>query len=49
MADLLTVIVSVRDPLTLLAFLAVVLLVAFRTKAVPESRFRLVAGVRLLP
>jgi hypothetical protein len=42
MADLIKVIVSVRDPLTLLAFLAVVLLIAFRTKTVPESLFRLV-------
>ena len=42
MTDLIKVIVSIRDPFTLLAFFAVVLLIAFRTKRVPEAVFRLV-------
>ena len=41
MTDLIKVIVSIKDPFTLLAFFAVVLLLAFRTKTVPESLFRL--------
>jgi tetratricopeptide (TPR) repeat protein len=41
MAELIKVIVSIKDPFTLLAFFAVVLLIAFRTKKVPESVFRL--------
>jgi hypothetical protein len=41
MTELIKVIVSIKDPFTLLAFFAVVLLIAFRTKAVPESLFRL--------
>ena len=39
--ELIKVIVSIKDPFTLLAFFAVVLLLAFRTKTVPESLFRL--------
>jgi tetratricopeptide (TPR) repeat protein len=42
MTELIKVIVSIKDPFTLLAFFAVVLLLAFRTKTVPESLFRLV-------
>lgn len=42
MSELIKVIVSIRDPFMLLAFFAVVLLIAFRTKTVPESVFRLV-------
>jgi hypothetical protein len=42
MSELIKVIVSVKDPFMLLAFFAVVLLIAFRTKTVPESVFRLV-------
>ena len=42
MADLIKVIVGVKDPITLLAFFAIVLLIAFRTKSVPESVFRLI-------
>ena len=41
MTELIKVIVSIKDPFTLLAFFAVVLLLAFRTKTVPESLFRL--------
>ena len=41
MTELIKVIVSIKDPFTLLAFFAVVLLIAFRTKKVPESLFRL--------
>ena len=40
-AELIKVIVSIEDPFTLLAFFAVVLLLAFKTKTVPESLFRL--------
>ena len=42
MTELIKVIVSIKDPFTLLAFFAVVLLIAFRTSTVPESVFRLV-------
>ena len=42
MTELIRIIVSIKDPFTLLAFFAVVLLIAFRTKKVPESLFRLV-------
>jgi hypothetical protein len=42
MTELIKVIVSIKDPFTLLAFFAVILLLAFRTKKVPESLFRLV-------
>ena len=41
MTELIKVIVTIKDPFTLLAFFAVVLLIAFRTKKVPESVFRL--------
>ncbi len=41
MTELIKVIVSIKDPFTLLAFFAVVLLLAFKTKTVPESLFRL--------
>ena len=41
MDELIKLIVSIKDPFTLLAFFAVVLLLAFRTKTVPESLFRL--------
>ena len=41
MSELIKVIVSIKDPFTLLAFFAVILLLAFRTKKVPESLFRL--------
>lgn len=41
MTELIRVIVSIKDPFTLLAFFAVVLLIAFRTKKVLESVFRL--------
>jgi len=41
MTELIKVIVSVKDPFTLLAFFAIVLLIAFRTKKVPELVFRL--------
>jgi hypothetical protein len=43
MSDLIKAIVSIKDPFTLFAFVAVVLLIAFRTKTVPESVFRLVS------
>jgi len=42
MSELIKATVSIKDPFTLLAFLAVILLVAFRTKTVPESVFKLV-------
>ena len=42
MTELIKVIVSIKDPFTLLAFFAIVLLIAFRTKKVPELVFRLV-------
>jgi tetratricopeptide (TPR) repeat protein len=41
MTELIKVIVSIKDPFTLLAFFAVVLLIAFRTSRVPEAVFRL--------
>jgi tetratricopeptide (TPR) repeat protein len=41
MSELIGTIVSIKDPFTLLAFFAVVLLIAFRTKTVPEAVFRL--------
>jgi tetratricopeptide (TPR) repeat protein len=41
MSEFIKVIVSIKDPFTLLAVFAVVLLLAFRTKTVPESLFRL--------
>jgi len=41
MSELIRTIVSIKDPFTMLAFFAVVLLMAFRTKTVPESVFRL--------
>lgn len=41
MSELIKALVDVKDPFTLFAFLAVVLLVAFRTRTVPESLFRL--------
>jgi hypothetical protein len=42
MSELIKAAVSIKDPFTLLAFLAVILLIAFRTKTVPESVFKLV-------
>ncbi len=39
MDGLIKAIISVRDPFTLFAFLALVLLVAFRTKTVPSLFF----------
>jgi tetratricopeptide (TPR) repeat protein len=41
MAELIKALANVKDPLTLLAFLALVALVAFRTKQVPEMLFGL--------
>jgi tetratricopeptide (TPR) repeat protein len=43
MSDLIKAAVSIKDPFTLLAFFAVILLIAFRTKSVPESVFKLVS------
>lgn len=43
MSELIKIIVSIKDPFMLLAFFAVILLIAFRTKTVPESVFRLVS------
>jgi len=43
MTELIKVIISIKDPFTLLAFFAVVTLIAFRTRTVPESLFRLVS------
>jgi hypothetical protein len=37
MSELIKATVSIKDPFTLLAFLAVILLIAFRTKTVPEN------------
>jgi len=34
--------INIKDPFTLLAFFAVIVLIAFRTKSVPESLFKLV-------
>jgi len=42
MSELIKAAVSVKDPFTLFAFLALVLLIAFRTKSVPEALFKLV-------
>ena len=42
MSELIKAAVSIKDPFTLLAFLAVILLIAFKTKTVPESVFKLV-------
>ena len=42
MSELIRTVVSIKDPFTLFAFLAVILLVAFRTKTVPESVFKLI-------
>jgi hypothetical protein len=42
MSDLIKAAVSIKDPFTLFAFLALLLLIAFRTKSVPEALFRLV-------
>ena len=43
MSELIKAVISIKDPFTLFAFLAVVLLIAFRTKTVPESVFKLVS------
>jgi hypothetical protein len=43
MSQLIKAAVSIKDPFTLFAFLAVILLIAFRTKTVPESIFKLVS------
>jgi tetratricopeptide (TPR) repeat protein len=42
MSDLIKAAVSIKDPFTLFAFLALILLIAFRTKSVPEALFKLV-------
>ncbi|HKV81582.1 MAG TPA: hypothetical protein VJP02_25775 [Candidatus Sulfotelmatobacter sp.] len=42
MSDLIKAAVSIKDPFTLFAFLALLLLIAFRTKSVPEALFKLV-------
>src|SRR5262245_28321848 len=42
MSELIQDLVSIKDPFTLFAVLAVVLLFAFKTKTVPESIFKLV-------
>jgi tetratricopeptide (TPR) repeat protein len=42
MSELIKAAVSIKDPFTLFAFLAAVLLIAFRSKTVPESLFKLV-------
>jgi len=42
MSELIKTVIGIKDPFTLFAFLAVVLLVAFRTKTVPESVFKLI-------
>ena len=44
MSELIQAVVSIKDPFTLFAFLAVILLIAFRTKSVPESMFKLVSA-----
>jgi hypothetical protein len=41
MSELISTAVDIKDPFTLFAFLAVILLVAFKTKTVPESVFKL--------
>jgi len=41
MSELIKAAVSVKDPFTLFAFLALLVLVAFRTKSVPQAFFRL--------
>jgi hypothetical protein len=42
MSELIQTLVSIKDPFTLFAFVVVVLLIAFKTKSVPESIFELV-------
>jgi hypothetical protein len=44
MSELIQAVVSIKDPFTLFAFLAVILIIAFRTKSVPESMFKLVSA-----
>jgi hypothetical protein len=44
MSELIQAVVTIKDPFTLFAFLAVILLIAFRTKTVPESMFKLVSA-----
>ena len=44
MSELIQAVVSIKDPFTLFAFLAVIVLIAFRTKTVPESMFKLVSA-----
>ena len=46
MSELIKAAVSIKDPFTLFAFLALLLLIAFRTKRVPEALFRL-AGEKM--
>ncbi|HYL63021.1 MAG TPA: hypothetical protein VE077_10405 [Candidatus Methylomirabilis sp.] len=41
MSELIKTAVHIKDPFTLFAFLAALLLIAFRTKSVPESLFKL--------
>jgi len=38
MSELIKAAINIKDPFTLLAFFAVIVLIAFRTKSVPESR-----------
>jgi hypothetical protein len=42
MSELIQTLVSVKDPFTLFAFVVIALLIAFKTKSVPESMFKLV-------
>jgi tetratricopeptide (TPR) repeat protein len=44
MSELIQAVVTIKDPFTLFAFLAVILLIVFRTKTVPESMFKLVSA-----
>ncbi len=41
MTELIKALIGVKDPLTLIGFISVVVLIAFRTRAVPETFFRL--------
>ncbi len=43
MSELIQAVVTIKDPFTLFAFVAVILLMAFRTKSVPEAMFKLVS------
>jgi len=44
MTELVKAAVSIKDPFTLFAFLALLLLIAFRTKSVPEGLFKLMGA-----